>query len=270
MFVESTWGHKGEVTFRKDKSMAAPIALQLYTLREATADDFEGVVRKVADIGYVGVEPAGFPGTTPEAAAALFKELGLEVTSAHLPLPVGEHKQEALDTANALGIKRMVSGKGKDDYSSLDKIKATCELFNEASETAVANGMTFGIHNHWWEYLEVEGRLAYEVALEYLNPEIFFQIDAYWVQTAGPDPAAVLQELGDRVPLIHIKDGPCVREEPMQALGEGITDFHQIVAAGEFAEWWIVELDRCATDMMEAVVKSYTYMIDNGFARGNK
>ena len=250
--------------------MAAPIALQLYTLREAMADDFEGVVRKVADIGYVGVEPAGFPGTTPEAASSLFKELGLEVTSAHVPLPVGEGKQETLDTANALGIKRLLSGKGRDDYSSHDKIKATSDLFNEASETAVANGMTFGIHNHWWEYLEVEGRYAYQVMLEHLNPEVFFQIDAYWVQTAGPDPAAVIQELGARAPLIHIKDGPCVRDEPMQALGEGITDFHQVVAAGEYADWWIVELDRCATDMMEAVVKSYTYMVDNGFAWGNK
>ena len=56
----------------------------------------------------------------------------------------------------------------------------------------------------------------------------------------------------------------------MQALGEGITDFHKVVAAGEYADWWIVELDRCATDMKEAVVKSYTYMVDNGFAWGNK
>lgn len=250
--------------------MAAPLALQLYTLREAMADDFEGVVRKVADIGYVGVEPAGFPGTTVEAGAALFKDLGLGVTSAHMPPPVGENKQESIENAQMLGIKRMVSGKGKDDYSSLDKIKATCEMWNEAGEEAARHGMTFGIHNHWWEYLEVEGRYVYLEMLEHLNPEIFFQIDAYWVQTAGPDPAAVLQELGDRVPLVHIKDGPCVREEPMQALGEGITDFHQIVAAAEHAEWWIVELDRCATDMMEAVVKSYTFMIDNGFARGNK
>jgi sugar phosphate isomerase/epimerase len=260
----------GKFFLRKGGTMAAPIALQLYTLRETMADDFEGVVRKVAEIGYAGVEPAGFPGTTAEAGAKLFRELGLEVTSAHLPLPVGDTKQEALETAQALGVKRMVSGKGRDDYSGLDKIKATVDLFNEASETAVANGMTFGIHNHWWEYLEVEGQLAYQVMLEHLNPEVFFQIDAYWVQTAGPDPAAVLQELGERVPLIHIKDGPCVREEPMQALGEGITDFHQVVAAGEYAEWWIVELDRCATDMMEAVVKSYKFMIENRFARGNK
>ena len=52
--------------------MPAPIALQLYTLREAAAADYEGTVRKVADIGYAGVEPAGFPGTTVEAGKKLF------------------------------------------------------------------------------------------------------------------------------------------------------------------------------------------------------
>ena len=251
--------------------MPAPIALQLYTLREAMADDFEGVVRKVADIGYVGVEPAGFPGTTPEAAAKLFKDLGLEVTSAHLPLPVGENKAESVETAQALGIKRMVAGRGPKDFDTMDKVLASCDMFNQAAETAAANGMTFGIHNHWWEFLQVDGKYVYQVIKEKVTPEEFFQIDAYWVQTAGPDPAAVLKELGPRAPLVHVKDGPCVKEADMQALGEGITDFKALVEAGTaHTEWWIVELDRCATDMMEAGIKSYNYMIQEGLARGNK
>ena len=56
------------------------------------------MVRQVAEMGYVGVEPAGFPGTTPEAAGKLFAELGLAVPSAHVALPVGESKNEVLDT----------------------------------------------------------------------------------------------------------------------------------------------------------------------------
>ena len=111
----------------------------------------------------------------------------------------------------------------------------------------------------------------YKTMQEFLDPDIFFQIDAYWVQTAGPDPVAVIRELGARAPLIHVKDGPCVKEEPMQALGEGVSDFKGLVeAGGDNVAWWIVELDRCATDMMEAVIKSYAYLIREGFARGNK
>ena len=57
----------------------------------------------------------------------------------------------------------------------------------------------------------------------------------------------------------------------MTAVGDGVVDFHSIVeAAGKTAEWMIVELDRCATDMMEAVATSYTYLIEEGLARGNK
>ena len=251
--------------------MSAPIALQLYTLREAMAEDFDGVVRKVADVGYVGVEPAGFPGTTPEAGARLFRELGLEVPSAHTPLPIGEKKQEVLDTMEALGSRRIVSGQGPDDFNTMDRIKAACDRFNEASAVAVEHGMTFGIHNHWWEFLQVEGRYVYQVMLEHLAPEVFFEVDTYWVKTAGVDPAAVVRELGVRAPLLHIKDGPCTKEAPMTAVGEGVVDFHSIVeAAGETAEWMIVELDRCATDMMEAVATSYTYLIEEGLARGNK
>ena len=249
--------------------MPAPIALQLFTLREAAAEDYEGTVRKVADIGYAGVEPAGFPGTTPEAAARLFADLGLEVCSAHLPMPVGEKQQESLETAEALGIDRLVAGQGRDQFGSKDEIKASCDRFNEAADVCRSNGLTFGIHNHWWEFVEVDGARVYKHMLDHLEDGIEFQIDAYWVQTAGADPASVIGELGPRVPLVHLKDGPCTCEADMQALGEGATDFDSIVkAAGDHVEWWIVELDRCATDMMEAVVKSHAFLTENGFARG--
>lgn len=251
--------------------MAAPVALQLYTVREALAKDFEGIVRKVADLGYVGVETAGFPGTTPPAAAKLFKDLGLQVCSAHMGLPVGDKKQEILDTMATLGCKRIVSGFGPDQFKTIDLIKATCAKFNEASASARANGMTFAIHNHWWEYQQTEGRYVYKVMLENLTPDVLFELDTYWVQTGGCDPAAVAKELGARAPLLHIKDGPCVKDQPMTAVGEGKVDFPAVVkAAGKNTEWMIVELDRCATDMMEAVAKSYKYLTSKKLARGKK
>ena len=139
--------------------MTAPIALQLYTLRQAAAEQgFEKTVRQVAEMGYVGVEPAGFPGTTPEAAGKLFRELGLAVPSAHVALPVGDSKQQVLDTMAAIGSTHVVTGKGPDDFSTVDAIKATCDLFNEANANVQAAGMQFGIHNHWWEYLKVGDR----------------------------------------------------------------------------------------------------------------
>jgi len=251
--------------------MAAPIALQLYSLRESMAKDFEGIVRRVADIGYPAVETAGYPGTTPAGAAKVFKDLGLEVCSAHMPLPIGDKKHEVIDTMNLLGCKRIVSGFGPDQFKTIDLIKASCAKFNEASAAAKANGMCFGLHNHWWEYQQVEGRLVYKVMLENLAPEVFFELDTYWVKTGGCCPAGVTKELGARAPLLHIKDGPCVKELAMTAVGEGIVNFPAIVrAAGSHTKYMIVELDRCASDMMEAVVKSYAYLVKNTLAWGKK
>jgi sugar phosphate isomerase/epimerase len=252
--------------------MTIPIALQLYTVREAMAEDFAEVVKKVADIGYVGVEPIfRFPNTTTEEAAQLFRDLGLDVPSAHVPVPIGGDKNKVLDYMGIMGSTRIISGKGPDDFRTIDQIKRTCDLFNQAHAVAFENGMTFGVHNHWWEYLQVEGRYAYQVMLEYLDPGVFFELDTYWIQTAGVDPAEVVRELGPRAPLLHIKDGPAVHNEPMQAIGDGVLDFPAIVQAGEgTVEWHVVELDRCATDMMEAVERSYQYLVGEGLARGNK
>jgi sugar phosphate isomerase/epimerase len=251
--------------------MAAPIALQLYSIRKQLENDFEGGVRRIADMGYVGVEPAGFPGTTPEKAAALFKELGLAVPSVHIQMPLGDSKQQTLDTMRTLGSTRIVSGRGPEKFETPDKVKASCERYNEASAVAAENGMTFGIHNHWWEFMPMDGRHVYNLMLEHLAPEVFFQVDTYWVKTAGPDPADVVRELGARAPLLHIKDGPCEKDKPMTAVGDGVMDFPAIVeAGGANVEWMIVELDRCATDMMEAVEKSYAYLTSEGLAEGRQ
>src|ERR1051325_8394064 len=88
--------------------MTTPIALQLYTLRDRLAQDFEGTVRSVAELGYVGVETANMFGDSPEAAAKLFRELGLTVMGAHSPMPLGDQKQEVLDTLSALDCKRLI------------------------------------------------------------------------------------------------------------------------------------------------------------------
>jgi len=252
--------------------MTAPIALQLYTLREAAAEQgFETIVRQVAEMGYAGVEPAGFPGSTPEAAGKLFRELGLAVPSAHVALPIGGAKNQVLETMAAIGSTCIVSGKGPADFETLDKIKATCELFNEANANAQAAGMSFGVHNHWWEYLKVGDRYAYQTMIDLLDPAITFELDTYWIQVAGPNPAEIVAQMGARSPLLHIKDGPANRQDPMQPIGSGALDWPAIIGAGgSHTEWLIVELDRCAIDMAEAVQQSYNYLVGEGLARGSK
>jgi len=252
--------------------MPAAIALQLYTVRNAIAQSsFAAVLRQVAQYGYSGVEPAGFPGTTPRDAAKLFHDLGLQVCGVHAPLPLGDQQKEVLDTMHAIGCRRLVTGKGPDDFKTVEGIKTTAGLFNQAAAVAREHGLSIAMHNHWWEFLQVDGQSAFDILLEHLSPDVLLEVDTYWVQTAGADPVAELQKIGDRAPLLHIKDGPCQQGVPMTAVGTGQMDFAAISrATAKTAQWWIVELDDCATDMMEAVCQSYHYITAQGFAKGRK
>ena len=252
--------------------MTTPIALQLYTVRDLLAQDFEGTLRKVADMGYVGVETANMFGDSPASAAKLFSELGLTVSSAHSPLPLSDKKQEVIETMSALNCKRLIlPGQPPEMFKSLDGIKSICDSLNEGATVAKTNGFELGYHNHWFEYELLEKRIPIDVMLEQLDPDVFLEVDTYWVQTGGQDPVEVIRRLGSRAPLLHIKDGPCQIEAPMTALGEGVVDIPGVVAAGDGAtEWLIVEIDRCATDMLEAVNKSYKYLVAKGLARGSK
>ena len=110
--------------------MPAPIALQLYSIRDELNQDFESGIRKIAAMGYAGVEPAGFPGSTPQAAARLFRELDLAVPSAHVALPLGDEKQQTLDTMAALGSTCIVSGLGPDNYLTVSHFDYPWEITN--------------------------------------------------------------------------------------------------------------------------------------------
>ncbi|MBN1285839.1 MAG: sugar phosphate isomerase/epimerase [Anaerolineae bacterium] len=254
-------------------SELAPIAIQLYSLREALQKDFTGIVTKLAEKGYVGVEPVGMMAVDHAEAARLFKDLGLRVPSIHAPLPLGDDKAKIAEIVEAYDeLEYLICpAYARDEFGTADGIKQVCDVLNQANAAAVEMGLTFGYHNHWWEYLDAEGKPAYKYMLEYLDPAIIFQVDVYWVKAAGHDPAAVVKELGTRAPLLHIKDGPANREDPMTAVGQGVVDIPAVVKAGAgVAEWHIVELDRCATDMLTAVEESYDYLVKEGLSRGNK
>lgn len=265
-----------------------PIAIQLYTLRAQLAENYESVVRRVADIGYVGVELAGMYGESPANAARLFRELGLQVTSLHAPLPLLDNLNQTVELANTFGVKRVVCAwYPPERFASLDDVRAVCDELNHANETLRAHNLELHYHNHWQECAMLDGEIVYQHMLDFLAPNIGFEIDVYWAKTAGLDPANVVRELGARAPLLHIKDGPATMDGDMTAVGDGVVNMRAIADASRDtvarghpqpessregdrvrAEWWIVELDRCATDMLQAVESSYNYLTQNGLAHG--
>jgi sugar phosphate isomerase/epimerase len=253
--------------------MTQPIALQLYTVRDQLARDFEGTIRRVADIGYAGVETASFPvGVSAAAAKALFDEVGLTVCAAHAPLPLGEAATETLDRLAALGCDRLVCAwLPPNEYATLGAAYRTCERLNQAAAVCARHGLRLGVHNHWFEFqpLGDTGQRPYEIWLEQLDPRIFFELDTYWAKVGGVEPVAVLERMGPRVELLHVKDGPAdTTQSDMTAVGTGALDYGTIIPAASAAAWLIVELDHCATDMFAAIDNSYRYLVDRGLGHG--
>jgi sugar phosphate isomerase/epimerase len=242
--------------------MSAPIALQLYSVREQLEADFEGTLERVAAMGYTAVESGQFAGD-PRRQAELFGNLGLQVVAAHVKPPVGKDRETTLAFMDALGTDRLVVPwlDPKVYYESAEGVQKAAALLNEAAANSSEHGLRFFYHNHDFEFGRIDGRLIFDMLQEQLDPAVLFEIDTYWVQTAGVNATAVVRELGARAPLLHIKDGLLKRDLPMVAVGDGQMNFKETIPAGDpFTEWLIVELDRCAGDMMLAVSRSLAYL----------
>ena len=249
-----------------------PISVQLYSVREDAEKDFDTVLQRIADIGYKGVEPAGFYNFSPAEFRTRVEELGMVVSSSHGPWVSPDNIQEVIDTVGILGLDIAGGGYGPDDFKDLDAIKRTAETVNGILAKLKAADVDLFLHNHAWEFAMIEGRLAYDHFAE-LCPDVKFEIDTYWAANHGAnDPAEQVAKFKHRAPFLHIKDGPLEPDTAMMAVGQGKMDIPSVIAAADenVLRWLIVELDRCDTDMFTAVEDSYKYLISNNLASGNK
>lgn len=237
------------------------IALQLYTVRDLLKTDYAGTLDKLSQIGYRAVETAGEYNGTPAQGKALFDNFGLRVCAAHGVLMNGETPAQILDLLGALGTETFVCAwQSPESFASLEAIQQFCERLNEVDTGLRAHGARLAYHNHDHEFRPLpDGSYPLLRMLNYLNPSVLFEVDTYWVQVAGANVATVLQTLGNRAPLLHIKDGPGVAGKSPTAVGDGVMDFSTILTA-HTGEWQIIELDNCDTDMLTAVERSYQYL----------
>jgi len=245
-----------------------PIAVQLWSVRDHLAADFDGTVRTLAEIGFAGVETAfGVEADLDEEqiiyAAGVFGKNGLQVCSAHVELPLDKGRDAVLRQADSLGTRRIIWHGWPEDprYGSKAGLEELIDIYGRANDVARAEGLEFGIHNHWWELHPVDGALPLELLHAALDPSVFFELDVYWATVAGVDPADLITGLGSRVQLIHVKDGAAEDvDAPMVALGQGSVNLEPTLAAAQNMAWWIVEFDACDGDIFDALATSRQYL----------
>ena len=263
-----------------------PLSVQLFSVRDYAAQDFKATLKRIADIGFVGVEPAGFFDLRPTEFKKIVDDLGLKIFSSHSPWVRGEYIGEVMEIADILGLKRVVCGFGPADFADMEAIKRTTETVNKAQAKLEQNGFELFQHNHYWEFERIDGKFKYEIFAE-LCPKVKFQLDCFWSTNKGrEDAVSILRQFAERTILLHMKDGVC-RQEAKNAgmvnglidmkvdllpLGDGDLPIPQLIQAmPEQIETVIVELDYCnSVEMFTALQKSYDYMVGNKLAYGNK
>lgn len=249
------------------------IGVQLYTIRDQIERDIAASLRQLASLGFTHVETAFWPRhVSVNEAAAQIRAAKLSVASCHVDLPADKGISGLLDIAAAFGSDKIIWHGWPEDkrYNDLEGTKELAAIYNECSRQAEANGLQFGIHNHWWEFRNrVGGTYVYEILQQELRPAIFFELDTYWVKVAGHDPAAIIRQLGSRVKMLHIKDGPAIyrdslaqdNPDPMTPVGRGTLDMPAIISAAQsYCEWLIIEMDKTAIDVFQALKESLLFV----------
>jgi sugar phosphate isomerase/epimerase len=242
--------------------MSSSPAVNLWTIRDALAADRRAALRRLADLGYRGVEP--FEALDdPAGLRATAEDLGLAICSAHSHRFFTADRDAALEAVAVLGTDLAIVGTGLPDdaFTSRAALARTADSLNALADRAAGYGLRIGYHNYWSEFAsEIDGRHALEALADLLHPEVFFEIDCYWAALGGADVPAVLERLGDRVPALHLKDGPITEGAPHVALARGAMPTARILAAAPAGALHIVELQTSDGDVFAALAESRAYL----------
>jgi sugar phosphate isomerase/epimerase len=248
-----------------------PIALQLYTVREDAARDFAGTLDKVAEIGYAGVELAGYNGLSVRDLKARLDDLHLFVAGSHIGIERLESDlAQVVDENLTLGNRYIVVPYLSDDRrQGAEGYKKTAELLNGFGESLQSYGLTLAYHNHDFEFRPLEdGSRGEDILLENTDPGLVkAEVDTYWVLKAGADPVAFVRQHAGRVPLLHLKDRDKT-DGSFAPIGTGDLPLDALIAAGGEigTEYLIVEQDSCKQPPLEAVKLSYENLKAKGYA----
>jgi sugar phosphate isomerase/epimerase len=253
------------------------VGVQLYTIRDEMKADFDGSLAKVAAIGYKEVEFAGYFGRTPQQVRAALEKNGLTSPACHLDydlLAPGKWPAQ-IESAKVIGQDYIVNPwipeplrKTEDDW------KRVAETFNRAGAESKKAGVQFAYHNHWFEFLPVNGKLPYDTLLTLCDKDLVkMEMDLCWITVGGGDPLKYFDRYPGRFPLVHVKD---VKKIPrvttggaqdfgdtvdLAAVGSGIIDWKRIFAQSDKAgiKHYIVEHDKPAHPF-ESITESYDYL----------
>ena len=264
--------------------MTSSISLQLYTLRDAIAEDPAAALARVAELGFRNVELFGLAELGDAYRAGLAAN-GLAAPSVHASLSAAD-REASLDAAAEFGARYVLHPfSAPEPWADRAWVDAFAHELNAAAESASTRGIQVGYHNHDGELRNtIDGITSLEHLATRLAPEVIFEIDAYWVHAAGLDAAAFIRNNAERVRLIHVKDGLFTGDAANQPMagaadadqpahiseqvvaGTGLVPLTDALAATSALEYAVVEFDQFDGDVFAGIAAGRDYLISKGFA----
>lgn len=239
----------------------APLALQLYTVRDAMQADFPGTLKKVAELGYKGVELAGAGGYAARDLKRMLDDLGLDVVGSHVGIDMLENDlTAALDYNEELDNRHVVCPYlDEERRRTADDWIRMGELFTRIGGACKARGMVFAYHNHSFEFHRFGDKCGMDLLLDASDPALVrSELDVYWALHGGQNPAEYIRRLGERIVLVHLKDMAPDADRSFAEVGEGIIPWPEVLAACEATDVaaYIVEQDVCKRPPLESAAIS--------------
>ena len=252
------------------------VGVQLYSVRDLMKDDFDATIAKVASIGYKEVEFAGYFGRTGQQVRAVCDKNGLAAVSTHVQYDELDDKfPSVIETSKAIGLKYIVCPWIPEELrKSPDIWKQAAEKFNRCGEASKKAGIQFAYHNHWFEFLPVDGKLPYDSLLKECDANLVkMELDLCWITAAGGDPLKYFSAYPGRFPLVHVKDLKTLPKVTaggaqnygdtvdLTEVGSGVIDWKKIFAQSEKAgiKHYIVEHDH-PKQPFDSIAGSYDYL----------
>jgi sugar phosphate isomerase/epimerase len=235
-----------------------PVALQLWSVKDEVKRDFAAATAAVAQIGYAGVELAGYGNLDVKGAKVALDAAGLKVAGMHVSFDSLKRELNVVITdALELGCRTVVcSWWPPAHYISRSVCERIGEQLDAIGAMLLPYGIRFGFHNHGSEFQIFDGKPGFDWILGAAQPRhLFAEVDVFWVHDSGYSPARFIRDHGARIPLIHLKDA--------KELGAGPLNFEEIFAASDAigaVEWFIVEQEHFSHDPMKSVEICFAQM----------
>ncbi|MFH6601947.1 sugar phosphate isomerase/epimerase family protein [Maribacter algicola] len=201
--------------------------VQLYSFREAMANDALGTLKQIASIGIKEIESARskdghYYGLSPRDMKKACDDLGMKLVSGHVLLD--ENFEKTMEEAVASGQEYLICSSMPTNGQNIDNYKKVAEAFNKAGEACEKLGIHFGYHNHEYEFESDQGQVLYDVLMDNTEPDlVHMELDLGWVIVGGKDPLDYFKKYPGRFPLWHLKDMDMTKKESTE-FGKGGLD----------------------------------------------